>query len=117
MDQTISYLAIPYTWNAKRSFLIANKVAAELMKEGKVIFSPVSHSHVIADHLEDLRYDQDFWMKQDLTILSMCDEIIVVVIGENGEKLISESRGCMSEIEYAKVLDIPISYYKYSHDS
>lgn len=110
----ISYLAIPYGWNPKESFRIANEVAAKLMQEGKVIFSPVSHSHGIADYMEEtLRLSQDFWMKQDLPILNLCGEIIFVVIGKHGMDLINNSLGCMAEEVRAIMNQIPISYYNY----
>jgi len=97
------YLAIPYTWDALKSFKIANTVAADLMSKGHVVFSPISHSHSIADHLdESLRYDQDFWMAQDLPMIEWCDVVSVVVIGEKGEELISASKGVQSEIAHAK---------------
>jgi hypothetical protein len=114
MKNKVSYLAIPYTWNAKRSFLIANKVAAKLMSEGKVVISPISHGHVIADHLEESRYNNDFWLKQDLTLLGLCDELIIILIGKDGIDLVSQSKGCTAELEYAKKFHIPIHYYKYN---
>jgi hypothetical protein len=112
----ISYLAIPYTWNPDKSFEIANKVSAKLMQEGKVIFSPISHSHVIADHMDDsLRLSQSFWMDQDIPLLSVCGEIIIVVLGkiENGFKLIENSKGCVSERKRAIELGLNVIYYYY----
>ena len=111
----ISYLAIPYTWNPAKSFEIANKVAAKLMQEGKVIFSPISHSHVIADHMDDsFRLSQSFWMAQDLPMLSVCGELIMIQIGEDGSDLMHNSKGCMAEIENAEKLGLKINYYEYS---
>lgn len=113
----ITYLAIPYVWDAEKSFEIANKIAADLMKQGRIVFSPISHSHKIADHLEELRFSQEFWMNQDLSLLEKCDEIIAVVInlkGINGYKLIKESKGCRAEIKKAKQLKLPISYLHYN---
>lgn len=117
MKNKIIYLGIPYTWDAEKSFKIANKVTADLMNKGYVVFSPVSHSHPVADYLdESLRYDQDFWMKQDLTILEKCDEMYIVCIhneGRVGAVLIEKSKGCQSEIEKAKELNLPIKVYDY----
>jgi hypothetical protein len=102
----ITYLAVPYTWNPERSFEIANKVSSYFMAEGKIIFSPVSHSHHIADHMaEPLRLSQEFWMNQDLPILRICDEIIFVLINahdvRSGEELLEKSKGCMRELSEA----------------
>ena len=119
-NKGISYICVPYTWNAEKSFEIANKVAADLMNKGYVVFSPVSHSHPVADYLdESLRYDQDFWMKQDLAILERCDEIHIVYIHNEDKSaitLIEESKGCQSECNKAKELNIPIKAYDYYGD-
>lgn len=107
------YLAIPYTWNPDLSFEIANKVAAKLMSEGEVVFSPISHSHSIADHLKpELRTDQDFWMHQDLPFVKMCDELKIIVFNHCWN-LINESKGVQREIQEAIENDIPITYYHY----
>jgi nucleoside 2-deoxyribosyltransferase len=109
----IIYLAIPYTWDPAKSFEIANKVSALLMQQGYTVFSPISHSHPIADFLpENLRLDQQFWMYQDLPILSFCDEVWMVIIGDEGLELIANSRGCQSEIREAKLKNKPIKYYR-----
>lgn len=63
---------------------------------------------------ESLRTSQSFWMNQDLPMLKCCDEIIIVLIGEEGMRLVVESRGCTSEINYAKRWDMPISYVKFN---
>jgi nucleoside 2-deoxyribosyltransferase len=108
------YLAIPYSFNPAYSFRIANKVAAKLMSEGHVVFSPISHSHNIADHLPDkLRTDSKWWMEQDLPMIDWCDEVHAVCIGENGSELIAESKGVVEEIEYANKLRKPVKIIDY----
>lgn len=115
MNKDFIYLAIPYTFNSELSFEIANRVSAVLMDKDTVVFSPISHSHPIADYMDEgLRYSQEFWMNQDLTLLSLAKEMCLVVIGKNGEKLIEESKGCQSEIKFAQENNIPIKriYYE-----
>lgn len=108
----IIYLAIPYTWNPTKSFEIANKIAADLMNEGHIVFSPISHSHPIADYLSpELRINQEFWMKQDLPLLQKCDEVFVVHIGSEGQTLIDESKGVQKELQRAKNLGLSITTY------
>lgn len=118
MREKVIYLSIPYTWYPQRSFEIANKVTAELMLDGFIVFSPISHSHPIADNMPlDKRTDNDFWLLQDLEMLRRCDEMIVVRIkSENGsgEQLIKQSKGCTAEIKYARELRLPITYYDYN---
>jgi nucleoside 2-deoxyribosyltransferase len=108
------YLAIPYSFNPAYSFRIANKMAAKLMSEGHVVFSPISHSHNIADHLPDkLRKDSKWWMKQDIPFVGWADEVHVVCIGEMGCDLIEDSAGVQEEIERAKQLNKPIKIIDY----
>lgn len=116
------YLAIPYTFNSELSFKIANEVAGELMSDGtgKIVFSPISHSHPIAGHLdESLRYSQQFWLRQDLAFLSNCDRAIFILIGgfTEGMKLLSESKGCMTELQYCNDHKIPVFYHVYGAPS
>lgn len=113
------YLAIPYTFNPKLSHKIANEVAAKLMSEGHVVFSPISHSHIIADHLPvELRTDSEWWMQQDLPFVDWCDELHVVIIGEFGHDLIENSKGVRMEwkraIEKRKPIKL-IHYFDYYH--
>ena len=114
MKNKIIYLAIPYTWNPTKAFDIANRVAADLMEEGYIIFSPISHSHPIADWMEDSkRLSQEFWMHQDLPILDMCSELKLIVVGKDGMQLIEQSRGCQREKQQAINNQQPITYYYY----
>jgi hypothetical protein len=64
------------------------------MNEGHVVFSPISHSHHIADHLPDgVKTDSDWWMRQDLPLVEWADELHVVIIGEMGVDLIETLDG------------------------
>ncbi len=111
----LTYLAIPYTWNPNISYDIANEVTAKMMIEkNKIIFSPISHSHSIANVMdENMRCNFDFWLRQDSAILCMCHEMIIIYIGKSGRKLIKESKGCQREIEICNQLEIPIKKYYY----
>lgn len=104
------YLASPYS-HADPAVMVARyeaacKRAAELMTYGHAVFSPIAHSHPIADHLPpDARTSFEFWMTQDLPLLRYAKELVVLCL--DGWK---ESRGVTREIEFAKALDIPIRY-------
>lgn len=103
------YLAIPYTFNPDLSFRIANKVAARLMSEGHVVFSPISHSHPLADYLpNELRTDAEWWMTQDLPFVEWADETHIICIGEFGATLIEESKGVQREIKHSQLHNKPI---------
>jgi nucleoside 2-deoxyribosyltransferase len=90
----VIYLSIPYTFWPQKSFEIANKISAKLMTDEAIVFSPISHSHPIADNMPIvLRTDHEFWMKQDLEMLNRCDELLVVVINtekQSGKELIKK---------------------------
>lgn len=114
-EQRIVYLAIPYSWNPEFSYKAANIIASRLMAEGCVVFSPISHSHAIANYLpEELRTDSMWWMKQDLAMMQNCTEICVVLfLDYDGIKLIKESTGVQNEIEFAEKLELNKTFYVY----
>lgn len=108
------YLAIPYSFNPEISYDVVNKAAAQLMKQGHRVYSPVSMGHGIADWLpEDVRYNSEFWLHQFLPLMLECDKLVIVKINspfKQFEQLLQESKGCQAEIKLAKKLGIPIEY-------
>jgi nucleoside 2-deoxyribosyltransferase len=109
------YLSIPYSWNPDVSYKVANEISAKLMQEGNIVFSPISHSHPIAEYLpKELQTDSDWWMTQDLYWIEHCDEIVIVDLFEyDGTRLIQESRGVQMEYKRAGELGKDINYYIY----
>lgn len=109
------YLAIPYSFNPEISYEIANKVAADLMQRGHIVFSPISHGHGIADYLpDDLRTNSAWWMQHDLPFIEWADAVIVVVIGGTGQYLIETSKGVQMEIAHAQKYGKEIIYQQHS---
>jgi hypothetical protein len=98
------YLAIPYAGQEGFSVEVANKVSGELMKRGKVVFSPISHTHSIAEMCE-MPVCWEFWEKQDKAMIDRADEILVVCI--DGW---DHSRGVIEELEHAEILGIKIGF-------
>ena len=84
-------------------FQLAASHAAELMRQGRKVYSPISHTHPIAQY--GLPKGWDFWEQYDRAILSRCTEVIVLML--HGWK---ESKGVTAEIEIAKELGLPVSY-------
>ena len=82
----------------------AVKKAAELMKAGENIFSPIAHTHEIGLILGD-SVDHSFWMAQDKEILRRCDKLLVLLLPGW-----SESKGVAEEIEFARSIGIPVEY-------
>jgi len=105
------YLACPYAHPEVRVRLWrvaqADKKAAELMSAGNLVFSPLSHSHPISHWCEVDPCDHDFWLRQDLWILDICDEMHILCLPGW-----DESKGIEVEIEHAKSKGIGIVYHK-----
>jgi nucleoside 2-deoxyribosyltransferase len=103
------YLAGPYSHPdpgiRRQRFEALNHAAALVMREGHIVFSPISHSHPIAVQC-DLPKGFEFWQKQDLSFIDWCDEVWVVPI--SGYR---ESKGLRAEIEYAKRIGKPVEVY------
>ena len=101
------YLASPYSHPdanvRKRRFRAACQAAAHLMREGHLVFSPVAHTHPIAEF--GLPTEWAFWERQDRSLLERCDEVIVLTL--DGW---DESVGVLSEIQIARELGNPVRY-------
>lgn len=104
------YLACPYSHD-EHSFRMlrwyaANQAAAKLMSEGLYIFSPISHTHPIAEASEGkLPRGWDFWEGYDRQYLNICKKIIVLRIPGW-----DTSKGVQAEIKIGTEMGIPIEY-------
>jgi len=110
------YLACPFSAKDNPALMayrvaIANKVAGRLMKLGYAVFSPLSHSVPIADHIGN-HLSHGFWLKQDLYWLAKCDILVVICLPGW-----TQSFGVNEEIRKAQLLRIPIYYLKMKGDS
>lgn len=101
------YLAVPYTGTPEQQeerFLRVNTVAADLMSEGVLVFSPISHTHPIA-LAGNLPVGWDFWKEYDFTFIEWADEMHVLML--DGWV---DSTGVNAEVELARKLGMPIVY-------
>jgi hypothetical protein len=102
------YLAAPYTHKDRavmvERFEKINVVAARLMATGLYVFSPISHTHPIADAGE-LPRGWEFWNGYDRVMLSRCNNIHVLTL--DGWK---ESTGVNAEIQIAREFGMPVYY-------
>ena len=106
----IVYLATPYSHPSaevrEQRFLSACEVAAWVMQQGHTVFCPIAHSHPIAAALpQELVLDHDFWMRQDLPLLHLADQ--VWVFPADAERT---SRGVAREIKEARGKGIPVMF-------
>ena len=99
------YVANPYTHRLKkmkkRRFQEALDYTVFLCNDGEIVFSPIVHSHPLAEHGVDASWE--YWKKLDLRILSVCDELHVMAL-----KGWNDSIGVMAEIEFAFMMGIPV---------
>lgn len=114
---SFSYLASPYSVTQKvskqsavvirdRRYRKVCRKAASLMKEGKLIFCPIAHSHPIeVIGMGGETQSGDFWIRQDLAILEHASELLVYKM--DGWHL---SSGVAREIAFAEAHGIPIVY-------
>lgn len=74
------YLASPYSHDdpavKEKRFEIVCRAAAQFMKEGHHIFSPIAHTHPIAKF--GLPGGFEFWEPYDRAFLSMCSKLWVL---------------------------------------
>jgi len=102
------YLATPYShknpYVRTARFRKINEVAATLMASGLHVYSPISHTHPIAE-AGDLPRGWDFWEQYDRHFIEWCDQLYVYCA--DGWK---ESKGVTAEIEIARELGKPIVF-------
>lgn len=101
------YLASPYSHSnpatRERRFRIVCREAARMMRHGQQVFSPIAHTHPIAQF--DLPKGWEFWEEFDRWYISRCDEVVVLML--RGWR---ESKGVQAEIKIAEELGKPVSY-------
>jgi len=102
------YLASPYSHDDTQirdgRFREVCKWAARFMRAGKLIFSPIAHTHPIA-MAGELPTGWAFWQKYDHAQLDAASEMWVLML-DGWDK----SKGVQGEIEYMKVKGKPIRY-------
>lgn len=103
MKKQITYLAAPYSHPdpaiRERRFRAINRAAAILIKSGKIVFSPISMSHPIAE-AHGMPKGFDFWERQDLAFLDISREMIILPLAGWLESLgvLAEARFCLSRM-------------------
>ena len=103
------YLALPYSGFEEESFEVANKIAAKLMAEGHIVFSPISHTHPIA-LAGDLPKGWSYWKKFDESFIEWCDQLFIIVMKNDGMKRIKNSQGVNGEMILAEGASKSITY-------
>lgn len=103
------YLATPYTsytaGGLHSAYLVANIEAARFVRAGIPVFSPIAHSHSIADYGKIDKASHDIWMAADEPLLAASRGVIVCKLPGW-----DRSKGIEMEIEMAKKYGIPVYY-------
>ena len=101
------YLASPYSHSEanirEQRFRAVCRMAAELMRQGQVVFAPIVHGHPLVGH--GLPSDWPFWERFDREHLRRCDELVVLML--DGWR---ESIGVAAELRIAAELGKPVRY-------
>jgi len=87
-----------------KRFEAVNKVAADLIKKGFAVISPISQSHPIAVQ-ENIEGTFNTWADMDYNIISRCD--MMFVFCQDGW---DKSEGVMKEIAFARQNNIPVIF-------
>jgi hypothetical protein len=101
------YLASPYS-HPDQAVMVSrfeqvNEFASRLMRAGVMIFSPISHTHPIAQY--GLPKGWDYWERYDRCILAKCCGVIVCQF--DGWR---ESTGVQAEIKIAREMGLAVFY-------
>jgi hypothetical protein len=108
MIRPLTYLACPYSHPDRAvrvaRFDAANRAAGKLMREGHHVFSPISHTHPIAE-VADLPLGWEFWEGFDRAYLAHSWRVVVLML--DGWR---ESKGVTAEICIANEQGLPIEY-------
>lgn len=108
-EKPLTYLACPYSHPdpvvMAHRFDRVNRAAANLIEQGMVVYSPISHTHpiAVAGDLPDKSWA--FWEQFDRAYLNLSHQLIVLCLP--GWK---ESVGVAAEIKIAGELGIPVVY-------
>jgi nucleoside 2-deoxyribosyltransferase len=109
MNDGLIYLASPYTHAdpavREQRFRAACQAAAFLMGKGMHIFSPIAHTHPIAEF--GLPKDWAFWQQYDRVFLQACSRLLVLTL-----KGWQQSTGVQAEIGIMAALGKPVDYMK-----
>lgn len=105
---TLIYLASPYSHPdyavRMTRFVQVCALAARLIRQGYLVFSPIAHTHPIAIN-GDLPLGFDYWEQFDTRLIGVCDEVWVYKLPGW-----EQSVGIQAEISIAAELGKPVSY-------
>jgi hypothetical protein len=107
---TLYYLAGPFSSPdpeiRESRYRSINRIAADLMAQGRMVFSPISHSFAIwLAGNGHFAHDADVWYRHGMLMARRCDECLVVCLP--GWR---ESKGVQMEIDYFRRANKPLDF-------
>src|ERR1700675_4505590 len=110
MIKPLIYLACPYTHSSAairlERFRQATKAAAALIRQGHIVFSPITMTHPIDLEMagSENTLGSDFWVAFDEAFMERCDVFVLLPL-DGWEK----SSGIRREIEYFQKAGKPLT--------
>ena len=107
------YMATPYSKHPhgmERAYVDACKAAADIVRLGVPVFSPIAHSHAVAVCGGMAQECHDTWLSQDMAFMSQAQGMFVLML-EGWE----ESYGVQWEIEWMEARGKPVYYLRPEH--
>ena len=111
-DDGFWYLATPYSKHPRgrgEAFGEACRETARLLEAGVFTFSPIAHTHPIAE-LCELPTGFDFWEQLDRVMIDRSAGLIVCEL-----ESWAQSEGLTREIEYARAIGKPVIHMMPGH--
>jgi nucleoside 2-deoxyribosyltransferase len=102
------YVATPYSIfedGLDAAHRAACQITGDLLRYGVNAFSPIVHSHHVAEHANIDRMDHKFWMRADEAYMKKCDALVVAQI-DNWEN----SVGVNMELKHFRDVGKPIHF-------
>ena len=82
-EHSLTYLASPYRRypnGIEAAYKAALNVAGDLTRLGVRVFSPIVHSHRLAEYADVDPCDNDIWMDLDRRLAVACDVLVVACL-------------------------------------
>jgi hypothetical protein len=102
----LAYLACPYSHPdatvRNMRYMTANRIAFELHRQGKFVYSPLTHNVPLIQLCNEVS-GWGFWGEFDKFMLTKSDKLLVLAM-DGWEK----SKGVLAEIKLAGELNLPI---------
>jgi hypothetical protein len=110
------YIAAPYSYDDPKVHLYrfeqVTKYAAQLVLQGHIVYSPITHSHPMFQLNPFLVGDWSFWKRFDEAYIQSCASLHVLML--EGWEL---SVGVQAEIITFQEQNKPITYIEWSNEN